>query len=1172
MTLLVVVSLLSSSIIIIISTIIIIKSLSQFFPESPKVADAGDKTRACRPKKRPIDDKKDDDEDDERKSDEDQLKSPTKRGRRKGPSIATMKENDSVAAKAVKMKTIIVEPTTRTMRTRSCRNGGATSDARDRDKKRATKSSSVVCDNDRNTRGRDWFKKGANRMSSVVCDNEDCSDSPNNEISVGKDICDKSATLNAGKCTRSHSKSATNNIIVEKGTSLDSSVSEGKARNCDRIPTKTFQDSPVSRGKERNRERNPTKTVSKLCVTCKVCDKVCLKKTVWRHLQVHAALGELPPPGEGTSLLADLNPLDVMCNLCYKVFQKTSMPKHARMHRLQGDVSKERSQRRNNAQIRDGPDQGMTEPGKNNQENDMAEKIQKTQIETECLTSTDPGLKTEGLEKSIGANVVLDSNAASSNGVDDTAKESSTYLVSHTLETMTQPHVQEPKEKTKSSTINLGLRDNRDLTMEGKLDINGKMTKTKSKKHESSLTCKICGEICEEDEIWRHLGVHKVRKELPTEKDAILVDGIHPGRAMCDICFEILSRSQLQRHRQQHIKQNEEISQAGGTGNEIEGYDDLQEFAKKDKDGKEKCVSLPYCEICTRQIKGSWNRHQVLHHEAELSVLGLPPEAYIMKCHMCDMKFPDIILLRHHQTQRGHQVQPTRLLRSLPKKSKSKSTNHDASDLNESSTGSSVDLGDTKPPSQEVTYGRENTAEGVEITTKQEGEISDNGMVRKIPLPQDLAEKVSALLEEEPNPTYAEYSKLYAAARKGNGKEPPRENKMQQRCMVCGKVFKSAHNARKHVSDHHFKIKRFECLVCGLEMSTRGKVNIHLLRHTGEKPYACTSCDAEFQYKYLLNRHLEDVHNGPPVRNLERLRRAKKQVESVCEICGAVLSSAYSLQSHIKNKHKEAKYVDCDICGLKLKEASLKDHKIQIHERRIAHICDLCGKGFRYRESYTYHMNTHKGLKPFKCEECGQKLVSRENYKNHMNRHRGIKPHKCDLCQMAFYSYAELCNHKKGHTNQRAYKCTQCPKAFNRLSGLTAHKAVHAREFKYQCKICGKKFNQSSSCRTHEKRHSGVKPFACCYCNKAFTTKGDCKRHENTIHKGFTDPYMKIQGRQKSTNQMITLPVCAEVDGEVVTDIEETVQVIVDNEQAIGEVLYLMSMQGGAANLVTEEK
>ena len=679
--------------------------------------------------------------------------------------------------------------------------------------------------------------------------------------------------------------------------------------------------------------------------------------------------------------------------------------------------------------------------------------------------------------------------------------------------------------------------------------------KSKNGSKKDILTCKICNETCKEGDQTAHFFTHKKRDELPTDEDAVLLDGIPTGKVLCDICFKLISKNHIVRHIKTHQENTPENLASEDTKKSGLDKSALRDHAEKSFD-KIVPIDLKYCEGCKRMVKGCWNRHLVMYHDADTSVLGLPREKLLMKCLTCEMMFPDNSLLRHHQKQKGHLYKPTEILGATPRNDKNKEQL-----ISKQEPGAVVDAdADGAKSSVKV--------EGKESKEVVDSDLIDDGLIKKIPEPPDLAEKIKALLKQEPNPTFADYTRRVAMWRKGLVKEPGRENRWLQRCLTCEKTFKCARDARIHISDSHLKIKRFECQVCGLLMANRGKVNRHLLIHTGEKPYVCPSCGKSFRHKITLSKHMEDKHQGPPAYTEAYME--KQREKCMCEVCGMVLIKA-SLKTHMSNMHTNVgTMVECHICGTKLRENSLKSHIQQIHERRITHTCDMCGKGFRHKKSYDMHMNSHRGIRPYKCEQCGAQVQTSSALKIHMNRHMGVKPHRCSVCDRAFTSSSERNTHQKSHEEQRPYKCPHCPKTFKRSSGLSCHVAVHnpKRELKFECKLCGKKFYQAAVLTSHEKRHAGIKPFACSFCGKAFVMKADCKRHENCTHKGMRNSYKKKRGvANEATELMVMSTVEADVTSEM-GEVAETVEIIVDNEQAVGEVLYLMSMQG-TTNVVT---
>lgn len=52
----------------------------------------------------------------------------------------------------------------------------------------------------------------------------------------------------------------------------------------------------------------------------------------------------------------------------------------------------------------------------------------------------------------------------------------------------------------------------------------------------------------------------------------------------------------------------------------------------------------------------------------------------------------------------------------------------------------------------------------------------------------------------------------------------------------------------------------FECEYCGRLFARKDHVKNHERTHTGEKPFHCKECDKRFAKKYVMTRHLQNVH------------------------------------------------------------------------------------------------------------------------------------------------------------------------------------------------------------------------------------------------------------------------------------------------------------------------
>ena len=95
-------------------------------------------------------------------------------------------------------------------------------------------------------------------------------------------------------------------------------------------------------------------------------------------------------------------------------------------------------------------------------------------------------------------------------------------------------------------------------------------------------------------------------------------------------------------------------------------------------------------------------------------------------------------------------------------------------------------------------------------------------------------------------------------------------------------------------------------------------------------------------------------------------------------------------QNRSKPKTKSSKYkipdCTCDICGKVVKgRATLKLHKMAVHENLKPHVCDRCGQKYVRKAKLNEHVkNTHEKEQRYKCEQCDKTFSWSTNLKNHI--------------------------------------------------------------------------------------------------------------------------------------------------------------------------------------------
>ena len=86
--------------------------------------------------------------------------------------------------------------------------------------------------------------------------------------------------------------------------------------------------------------------------------------------------------------------------------------------------------------------------------------------------------------------------------------------------------------------------------------------------------------------------------------------------------------------------------------------------------------------------------------------------------------------------------------------------------------------------------------------------------------------------------------------------------------------------------------KKSECPVCGILLSPKTNVNVHLRTHSGVRPYECVLCLNRFRQKAHLMKHFRCTHN-------------QKQPPHICLFCNLETVTSNDLYRHITDAHQK---------------------------------------------------------------------------------------------------------------------------------------------------------------------------------------------------------------------------------------------------------------------------
>lgn len=109
-------------------------------------------------------------------------------------------------------------------------------------------------------------------------------------------------------------------------------------------------------------------------------------------------------------------------------------------------------------------------------------------------------------------------------------------------------------------------------------------------------------------------------------------------------------------------------------------------------------------------------------------------------------------------------------------------------------------------------------------------------------------------------------------------------NEKRHACDQCDKSFPYRSILLKHKKTNCIRKRSHACKECGKCFIARSKLKIHLVTHTGQKPFACDQCDKSFGHSGSLSNHKKMVH--------EQIR------SHACEECGKCFALVADLKKH----------------------------------------------------------------------------------------------------------------------------------------------------------------------------------------------------------------------------------------------------------------------------------
>ena len=164
------------------------------------------------------------------------------------------------------------------------------------------------------------------------------------------------------------------------------------------------------------------------------------------------------------------------------------------------------------------------------------------------------------------------------------------------------------------------------------------------------------------------------------------------------------------------------------------------------------------------------------------------------------------------------------------------------------------------------------------------------------------------------------------------------------KCVQCDKSFFLRSLLNCHVKDTHEKRSSQNsqvCDICGKDV-IRNQMKLHMMRHTGEKPFQCSYCEYRGLTNSAVLQHVKHVHEP------------HKFTLHFCDMCGKDCKTKAHLKEHMLT-HSDIRTFLCKMCGKYLKNRnSFGRHMVRVH--KISHRCSHCGVDYFTLQGLQIHL------------------------------------------------------------------------------------------------------------------------------------------------------------------------------------------------------------------------
>uniref|UniRef100_A0A2A4J6N3 Protein krueppel n=1 Tax=Heliothis virescens TaxID=7102 RepID=A0A2A4J6N3_HELVI len=192
-------------------------------------------------------------------------------------------------------------------------------------------------------------------------------------------------------------------------------------------------------------------------------------------------------------------------------------------------------------------------------------------------------------------------------------------------------------------------------------------------------------------------------------------------------------------------------------------------------------------------------------------------------------------------------------------------------------------------------------------------------------------------------------------------------------CTACPKTFCTKEELKNHQLVHS-NVKTFTCSLCNSQFKYKNNLRKHMNLHSESSNFVCSYCGRTFKLKGNLKIHIDSQHSEKSgycnicikhVPNMEmHMWRHTGQRPIKCGLCESSFFEHKALARHMNFKHTKTDKYKCEFEGCNQSYPSkpmLDFHFAKVHTTDIPFPCDRCSRGFYRKNDLARHkIGTHK--------------------------------------------------------------------------------------------------------------------------------------------------------------------------------------------------------------------